>query len=68
MRIRTSHPRLWATNDLGVKMNDLIERVDARVRPTRAYCIDCAANKGPESAFQRILDRLSVRLLLPTLP
>jgi hypothetical protein len=49
-------------------MNDLIERMDARVRPTRAYCIDCAANKGPESAFQRILDRLSVRLLLPTLP
>jgi hypothetical protein len=68
MRIGASHPRLWATNDIGVKMNNLIERVDARIRPTRANCTDCAADKGTESAFQRILNRLSMRLLLPTLP
>lgn len=68
MRIQAPHPRIGFTMDQGVKVDDLIKRMDPGIG---SACTDCGmmrSRKSKNRSLELILNRTTRRLSLPSQP
>jgi hypothetical protein len=68
MRIGSANPRLLRTLNRRIEMHNLVKGVNASICAPGTNGNDWLRSKSRQGQFKTVLHRLTVRLLLPTLP